>query len=885
MGFRFYRRIKILPGIHINLGKRGASVSVGPRGAKMTFGTKGAKTSVGIPGTGIRYERKITSWGSGNGGTPSDNTPPTTPPMNPNEGVHAMSTASRGELPSDDIGQLVEHCRQSRKYSRMITVGIVLFAVVLACRCGWLWQHNGTLDVAIVLGIFTLLGMLVLRVVARDSQKISMDRFAPGGTDVVAVALQTAFNSLRVWYSSTQKVGTGGTSRSDALPFPMRKCSGVFAYDFGGVLLIPLRDSTIVVNGLSVEAVSNRKISMSVFRSSKTGSGHSPNPPDSQVTGRRWLHTTKKGLPDQRYSYNPCETTYQVGVLGLEAHPSFTYWITFSRSSAIERLEGIIPLKGRQEPRTIRHAQSVRVRGAAGTDYFSMIRKVSSDIVEFLQRVDADIRSKKMLSDIVGGEAFDSLGKYCNMNPRLTMLAYTDLRDTFRRLGYSTDDLSGLEGLGLIFAMVKIFAFEDVDVGRLKDPDYATKVAAVMSKCIREVGGEMNIKGTETPLMLHFVFGHSSGCFEWAVEYATLVYRWASVMAKADGTITPDEEKVLGSLMKLKDETSGSNVRISGGEAMNVASSGGLRAVSKRQVSRPVPKSCSPSEMFNGLIGLKLVRDEVEKLARFVEIQNLRASKGMMSVHVSYHCVFTGNPGTGKTTVARIVANIYKNLGVLKKGHLVETDRSGLVAEYVGQTAVKTNRVIDSALDGILFIDEAYSLAEGGKEDYGREAIATLLKRMEDDRDRLVVILAGYTNEIKSFIDTNPGLQSRFNRYIEFPDYSADELAQIFVSLAKKSQYRLNAAAEQRLGEMMVESVRNKDKNFGNARFVRNLFERTIERQALRLSSVAPITSEMLETIEACDLGGVSADRESAAAQAMDSLAEKTAEGRYVIDL
>jgi SpoVK/Ycf46/Vps4 family AAA+-type ATPase len=226
-----------------------------------------------------------------------------------------------------------------------------------------------------------------------------------------------------------------------------------------------------------------------------------------------------------------------------------------------------------------------------------------------------------------------------------------------------------------------------------------------------------------------------------------------------------------------------------------------------------------------------------------------------MSVsNLSYHCVFTGNPGTGKTTVARIVAEIYKELGVLKKGHLVETDRSGLVGEYVGQTAPKTNAIIDSALDGVLFIDEAYSLVQGGQGDYGKEAISTLLKRMEDDRDRLVVILAGYSKEMDDFINSNSGLQSRFNRYIEFPDYSSEELLQIFDFIIKKNEFVLTDEASNLVKEVIAKAVANKNNNFGNARYIRNLFEKVITQQANRIATAENISNEVLSKIEAVDI-------------------------------
>ena len=220
---------------------------------------------------------------------------------------------------------------------------------------------------------------------------------------------------------------------------------------------------------------------------------------------------------------------------------------------------------------------------------------------------------------------------------------------------------------------------------------------------------------------------------------------------------------------------------------------------------------------------------------------------------ITYHCVFTGNPGTGKTTVARILAKIYKNIGVIPKGHLVETDRSGLVGEYVGQTAVKTNKVIDHALGGVLFIDEAYSLL-GDEKDYGREAIATLLKRMEDERGQLVVILAGYTKEMQDFINSNPGLQSRFSRYIEFPDYNADELFQIFCKQLKQFEYTLTDEAEEALKGYFADAVTYKGPNFGNARFVRNVFEHTLQKQANRLAKEPFLSTQKLAEITKEDL-------------------------------
>ena len=628
MGFRFYKRVRIAPGISLNFGKKGASVSVGPRGAKMTFGPNGTRSSVGIPGTGFRYEK----------------------------------------------------------------------------RYGKSESEGGGCSFVFVLGIiFGVMSFLAYKF--SDIDKSGMSVFA-----MIAFALIALILIIVSCVSGSDSAGHiqgGGYSSTN-----------------------------VVVN---------------------------------------------------RYN-----------------------------------------------------------------NYIREMARAANSLYGFLREINRSTRCRNQLKDLPGLDVFAKNDHNFSINPRLAAIIYCDLRYCFRKLGYDEGHLKGLEGIGYAM-MILLLIDREFDAERFCDNRQRGELLKIVGELKRSCTVEVNIEDHEDEFRFSVIFGKVNHEHELVQRFATHVYRWASLIAKADGTVNEKESAALANIAEMKDSTEGTNVRIS--DAQSVSPSSSPLAPQTREHSEKRGALKDAMRALDDLVGLSPVKQDVKTLTKFIEIQQKRKRAGLREAPVSYHCVFTGNPGTGKTTVARILADILREMGVVKKGQLVETDRSGLVAEYVGQTAIKTNKVIDAALDGVLFIDEAYTLVQGGDRDYGSEAIAALLKRMEDDRDRLVVVLAGYTDEMEQFINSNPGLQSRFSRYIHFPDYTAEELAQIFLLTAKKSEYICNSDVVASIKQIMEMAVETKDRNFGNGRFVRNLFEKAIQRQAVRLSTVAPLTTKMLAELTLHDLG------------------------------
>lgn len=360
--------------------------------------------------------------------------------------------------------------------------------------------------------------------------------------------------------------------------------------------------------------------------------------------------------------------------------------------------------------------------------------------------------------------------------------------------------------------------------------------------------------------------------------------------ALIDGNVTAEEAKMITKLQgdliaccdKSKIASYADTIDIADFVDSNPAKLAAVAPVYKQSAPKKkapadtkLKKQVNPMAELNKMIGLSAAKQSINELRDFAKIQQARKNRGLPISDISYHLVFTGNPGTGKTTVARLVAQIYKELGLVSKGHLVEASAKDLVAGYVGQTAIKTGEVINEALGGVLFIDEAYALVDTNGQGYGQEAIDTILKEMEDHRNDFAVIVAGYSEPMEKFIRSNPGLKSRFNRFVHFDDYTPEELFDIFQSLCKKNAYTADEKASEIIKEYLAALSKSAGDDFANARTVRNFFETVIAKQATRISGEKDPSTEMLSTITEADVAWCS-DAASATESLEDVLAELT---------
>lgn len=460
-------------------------------------------------------------------------------------------------------------------------------------------------------------------------------------------------------------------------------------------------------------------------------------------------------------------------------------------------------------------------------------------------------------------DLYRSLIPLLELDERFADLILVDLAKVVRICGRNNKEISSAELLAylVIYALIKkdreklgaaVHSWEFSSEERLKYQKITIQILLDLT------GGDQQVDQLALPSILSKL-DEEKGT-EYLSHAVNAIYKFAQVITKADGIVMMQEMEALSqvwqllhSYQKLDSYQSGlasfipKTVQPSTSKPEQTPESQPPQTPESVQKEEPAKILEQALADLNDLVGMENIKEEVQTLTNFLKVQKIRAERGLAKTPVSLHAVFCGPPGTGKTTVARLMSKIYEGLEFLSKGHLVETDRSGMVAGYVGQTAKKVDEMVDSALDGVLFIDEAYALVprEAGR-DFGQEAIDVLLKRMEDYRDRLVIIVAGYTDEMETFIESNPGLKSRFNRYFYFNDYTPEELLAIFERMAGKSHFKLTPEAREKLLKIFNQLYDNRDKNFGNARMVRNLFEKSIEKQANRLAVLSSLTDEVL---------------------------------------
>ncbi len=919
MAWNFRKRIKIAPGVHLNLSKGGVSTSFGPKGAKVTIGKKGTYLHTGIPGTGLYSRKKISGYNNKNKNVYTKN-------------ERYMENITENDsffMPQNTWGcvfrwlgliaiiflivnlvQLItgsfDNSKDNMTAVRFFGFIAAIFIIVYLKRFisfikGFSSIHQKispfkTYNAEDIKEMISsekddkrktfLLGFETLCNKEKTIEKIRVGDDLTDKQRETYMKLSSAFDELcscdKIWQIVSTTDNTEYRSqasyslnrrtvrfskemfnnvRTKDIAYVPTFNAGVFYYFFYPQFIVRAKARNTTEFELFPISEVVLKYESHNFKEDPESSLL---PNDSRIISFTYEKANMDGTPDLRFKYNKKLPIYQYGGINIEAL-KLKYMFSnaekakaFTESFAEHKAAVLCVSKEKESTQTTKerpdgvvnnlygsHINDDESRkksfGGATEAYFDKALKVTIPLYNFYKQIFQDKRIMHAMDAALKGRKNTS-------KETLHFLFLSDILTCYRHLGYDVTNLLTLEGLPMAL-LERMTLSESAITYPMIQMDSYKRIVGGMGVINKTVLDNLPKDKLDDCFYMDDVF-KTCNTEDLRTQYFSLLYRFFSVIAKADDHISPEEGKWLEKLMFFSTTRKDYDL-----DAFEMKAPIDKKLTKKEQsLPKTNEEEVNPLEELQALIGLAEVKQEVSALSDFVKIQQEREKKGLKTVGLSYHCVFTGNPGTGKTTVARILAAIYKDLGILKKGHLVETDRSGLVAEYVGQTAVKTNKIIDSALDGVLFIDEAYSLVQSNGNDFGQEAISTLLKRMEDDRNRLIVVLAGYSDEMKRFIDSNPGLQSRFTRYIHFADYTAEELKQIFIFNVKKNQYTLEPDGEERLSEILDYAVEHKDKNFGNGRYVRNLFERTIQNQAIRLSCKASVTAEELSCLKAVDL-------------------------------
>lgn len=993
MAWSYRKRIKIAPGISLNVSKKGASTSFGVRGASITTGRNGTYLNTGIPGTGIYSRKKISGGHSTN--VPSSNfTNTQTSTSGTGQGclialgiavviglfayntvagliglamfafimIIAKTSSSGEKKVEQSVQSKIELAKTATTQATNPIQKEILQSYVSCVELSKKADEKEAI-------INALQAKLAKKEKAEFREQLTqyetelsdlhneLERVQFDADKNLSDIEKHQFSKLcdnfenllecqKIWIitSSVKSTELKSSASTSVNRKPITFDIGVFNYIKSAFDIPVLRDDAgityYIYPQFVIKAVSFcdfqifPKETVSIDYSNQRFIESEIPPSESGIVDYTYQYVNKNGGPDKRFSYNP---RYPVLIYGkLDISPLN---LSFHFSNAKSAKQFADAFNGNQDisiNKSYAETLTFPTTNEITEPYFNSINGVVEKLVTLFEKLKNDKGFQAVFAEGVKMRLNVNGEDLTDFTEHFRTVLLMDMTKCYVELDHPID-LDSKEGIGLLLLLARTNGLEKISFATLgivannslvkSSEEYISYIHnSIINKSLPDV---------EEKFVISRVLHEYN--LDLQKQYLVLLYRFISITAKADGTVTETEQKWLSELMKLgntndkmpllneeNESNDYSDIDLShrdplfekaarllvvnqnastssiqrtfavgynrAGRIINQLEAAGIigafdgintrqilikndleleallkkindepsiktikRQNEKSEQTYPMLKSNYQIEL-KSLIGLSSVKKEIETLTNFIKIQKEREAKGLKVSQPSYHCVFTGNPGTGKTTVARIVAGIYKELGVLKNGHLVETDRSGLVAEYVGQTAVKTNKIVDSALDGVLFIDEAYSLIAGSENDYGKEAIATLLKRMEDNRDRLVVILAGYTVEMQDFINSNSGLQSRFNRYIEFPDYSAEELYEIFELNTKKFDYSISDAVIEKLKVFFNNSVKNKDSNFGNARFVRNFFEKALESQANRLAKETNLTTEKLTEISVEDI-------------------------------